>query len=237
MWGLVDLRNTPPPPQTTTTTTKSHTKEKRLKNKQTEAVFISCPQKDVWSRMKFWNQCRLCSVLGPFPSCATFLHLPVKLLPSSSPIALLTTWDLSTSTVCLEFSFYSNIATSTLKTHTSRIPWRWYKVLPLLKFQDLDQLRTIKVYIISKLITVKDFVCVWCQAFVVLFCPYLWHMEGPGPGIESELQLWPVPGVGQVGTCPQWELCHSGNSKDKHLNKGVSLCTNEFQNTDWWYDD
>ena len=44
------------------------------------------------------------------------------------------------------------------------------------------------------------FYCEISGVFLVLFLPHLWHMEIPGPGIESELPLRPASGCGNAGS-------------------------------------
>ena len=34
-----------------------------------------------------------------------------------------------------------------------------------------------------------EFVCIYLFIYLVFLWPYLWHMEVPGPAVESELQL------------------------------------------------
>ena len=45
-----------------------------------------------------------------------------------------------------------------------------------------------------------------------LFCPHPWHIEVPGPGMESEAQLWPMPELQQSQILNQlpwlgWNWC------------------------------
>ena len=79
--------------------------------------------------------------------------------------------------------------------------------------------------------------------FLFWLCP--WHMEVPGPGIESEPQLWPTPPVAMIDPlihCPgmriepmppqrqPWILnpmCHSGNCSFVHFFYCI-LCLNIF---------
>ena len=48
------------------------------------------------------------------------------------------------------------------------------------------------VYYNLAIVTVQIFMFISCQFFenfVFSLWPYLWHMEVPGPGVESELQV------------------------------------------------